>query len=131
MQNDQDVIAGVLKAYEAALNASDVARVEALYTADGVFMPAGFPTAEGRDAVRASYTGIFGMIRLNVRFAIDEISVEGDLAFARTRSVGTVTVLGTDTGTAAPEENRELFVLRRMGEGWKIARYLFNKPSQS
>jgi len=123
------VITGVLKAYEAALNASDVAQVEALYTPDGVFMPAGFPTAEGADAVRASYTAIFGMIQLNVSFTIDEISVQGDLAFARTRSVGTVKVLAT--GTAAPEENRELFVLRRMGEGWKIARYLFNKSSQS
>jgi uncharacterized protein (TIGR02246 family) len=129
MRHEQEVIAGVLKAYEAALNASDVAQVEALYTPDGVFMPAGFPTAEGEDAVRASYTAIFGMIQLNVRFTIDEISVHGDWAIARTRSVGTVKVLAT--GTAAAEENRELFVLRRTGEGWKIARYLFNKPSQS
>jgi hypothetical protein len=42
-----------------------------------------------------------------------------------------VTVVGTGTGTEAPEENRELFVLRRTGEGWKIARYLFNTSGQS
>jgi uncharacterized protein (TIGR02246 family) len=129
MRQEQEAIAGVLKVYEAALNASDVGQVEALYTPDGVFMPAGFPTAEGHQAVRASYTAIFGMIQLNIRFTIDEIGVEGGLAYARTRSVGTVKVLAT--GTTAPEENRELFVLRRTAEGWKIARYLFNKSSQS
>ena len=129
MRHEQEAIVGVLKAYESALNASDVAQVEALYTPDGVFMPAGFPTAEGQDAVRASYAAIFGMIQLSVLFTIEEIGVQGDLAFARTRSGGTVKVLAT--GTSAPEENRELFVLQRTGEGWKIARYLFNKSSQS
>lgn len=128
MSDAQEAITGVLQAYEFALNAADAAQVEALYTVDGVFMPAGFPTAEGAAAVRASYAAIFGMIQLRIRFTIDEIGVAGDLAFARTRSAGTVTVLAT--GATGPEENRELFVLRRTDGGWKIARYLFNKPGQ-
>jgi ketosteroid isomerase-like protein len=33
------------------------------------------------------------------------------------------------TGATAPEKNRELFVFTRGADGWKIARYMFNKVS--
>ena len=49
------------------------------------------------------------------------------IAFARTGSKGTVTVLAD--GTTAPEENRELFVFQKEDGVWKIARYMFNKTS--
>ena len=35
----------LLTTYETSLNAGDAARIEQLYAEDGVFMPAGFPTA--------------------------------------------------------------------------------------
>ena len=35
----------LLANYETSLNAGDAGRIEQLYTVDGVFMPAGFPTA--------------------------------------------------------------------------------------
>ncbi len=59
--------------------------------------------------------------------AVVEIEVHGDLAFARTGSKGTVTILAD--GSSAPEENRELFVFEKHRGEWKIARYMFNKSS--
>ncbi|MDP9203766.1 MAG: SgcJ/EcaC family oxidoreductase [Gemmatimonadota bacterium] len=118
---------GLLATYETSLNAADAARIEQLYTEDGVFMPAGFPTASGRPAVRGAYDAVFKNIRIAIHFTVDELKVKGDFAYARTHSAGTSTVVAT--GASGPETNRELFIFARGKNGWKIARYLFNKPS--
>ena len=117
----------LLANYETSLNAGDAARIEQLYTVDGVFMPAGFPTASGRPAVRGAYDAVFKNIRIAIHFTVDELKVKGDFAYARTHSAGTSTVVAT--GASGPEANRELFIFARTADGWKIARYLFNKPS--
>ena len=124
---DQDAIQATLHAYGDALNATDAEAAVAAYTEDGVFMPTGAPTATGTEELLASYRFIFSQIRLNVAFAIHEITVEGHYAYAVTSSQGTQTVLTSDT--TGPEANRELFVLRRNGNEWKIARYMFNKSA--
>jgi uncharacterized protein (TIGR02246 family) len=117
----------LLATYETALNAGDAGRIEQLYTDDGVFMPAGFPTASGRSAVRGAYEAVFKNIRIAIHFTVDELKVKGDFAYARTHSDGTSTVVAT--GATGPEKNRELFVFARGKNGWKISRYLFNKES--
>ena len=125
--NNQEEIRSILDRYEAALNASDVDAVLALYAAGGVFMPTNAPTARGTTALRAAYEHVFGTIKLNIAFSIDEIVVNDNLAFATTGSKGQVTILSENV--TAPEENRELFVFQKIDEDWKIARYMFNKTS--
>ncbi len=122
-----DEIQTVLDRYEKALNASDVDAVIELYAADGVFMPASAPTAVGAESVRAAYQHVFTMIKLNIAFTVDEIVADGSIAFARTGSKGSVTILAEDM--TVPEENRELFVFQKQDGVWKIARYMFNKTS--
>jgi uncharacterized protein (TIGR02246 family) len=117
----------LLASYETSLNAGDAGRIEQLYTVDGAFMPAGFPTASGRPAVRGAYDAVFKNIRIAIHFTVDELKVKGDFAYARTHSAGTSTVVAT--GASGPETNRELFIFARTATGWKIARYLFNKAS--
>ncbi len=119
----------LLLSYEKALNASDVPAVLALYAKDGVFMPSEAPTAVGQAAVEQAYRFVFSQIKLNIKFSIDEIQVNGDLAFARTISRGTTDVLAA--GITVPEENRELFVLVKENGAWKIGRYMFNKMKPS
>src|SRR5437016_9256959 len=117
----------LLATYETSLTAGDAARIEQLYAEDGVFMPAGFPTAAGRSAVRGAYDAVFSNIRIAIHFTVDELTVKGDVAYARTHSAGTATVLAT--GASGPEANRELFIFARGANGWRIARYMFNKAS--
>ncbi len=121
---DRREIQTVLDRYETALNASDVDAVAELYADDGVFMPSSAPTAVGIEGVRATYEFVFTQIKLNVAFTVEEIVGDGSIAFARTGSKGSVTVLAD--GTTTPEENRELFVFRKEDGVWKIARYMFN-----
>jgi len=117
----------LLATYEKSLNAGDAGQIEQLYAEDGVFMPAGFPTASGSSAVRGAYDAVFSHIRIAIHFTVDELTVKGDVAYARTHSAGTATVVAT--GASGPEANRELFIFARGPGGWKIARYMFNKAS--
>ena len=126
-EEERNAIEATLMNYGAALNASDVDGVLVLYTEDGVFMPTEGPTAAGKEQIRAAYEQTFGIIKLDIAFTIDEIVQYGDFAFARTLSMGEVTVLAEDV--TLPEENRELFVLEKAGDEWRIARYMFNKMS--
>ncbi|QQS31531.1 MAG: SgcJ/EcaC family oxidoreductase [Sphingobacteriales bacterium] len=122
---EKQAIEKLLFLYRDALNASDANKVLPLYTNDGVFMPSNAPSAIGQEQVKASYEFVFKTIQLNIEFFIDEIVVNGDFAFARTTSKGTTLI--RENGQTVPEENRELFVLQKVGGQWKIARYMFNK----
>ncbi|MFI6276944.1 YybH family protein [Streptomyces sp. NPDC050988] len=118
-------IVAVLRSYERALNASDVAGVVRLYTADAVLMAPNAPAAIGTDAVSAAYTGIFQAIDLDLAFEVAEVHVVSpEWAFLRSTSNGSVVVLAN--GAQIPSSNQELFVLQKCEGRWKLARYSFS-----
>ncbi len=113
----------VLQQYEQALNASDTAASLALYSSEPIFMPQFALAQIGRDAVQATYEQIFQTIQLKVKFTIHEVEPMGELAYVRTTSAGTTTVLADDKTT--DEGNNELFIFKQENGDWKIHRYLF------
>jgi uncharacterized protein (TIGR02246 family) len=117
----------LLRRYETALNQSDVATIVSLYSPDGIFMAQHRSPAIGAAQVEQAYREILGAIRLNIRFDIDEVVVASPtVAYARTRSSGTTTILANNAQVS--EGNQELFVLVRGESGgeWKIGRYIFS-----
>ena len=88
-------------------------------------MPSEIPSAIGSENILKSYEFIFTQIQLSIEFFIEEIEIEGNLAFATTSSKGSVLIHAT--GDNMPEANRELFVFEKENDEWKIARYMFNK----
>jgi len=124
-EKEQSEIKKVLFSYRDALNESNAEKVLSLYTENGVFMPSSAPTAIGQDQLKGTYEFVFNNIQLNIEFYIDEIEIVGEYAFARTTSKGTTLIRAS--GETVPEENRELFVLRKENGSWKIDRYMFNK----
>ncbi len=118
---------GVLHDYEVALNQADVDRIVALYAEDGVFMAQHRGPAQGREEIQQAYEDIFGVIRLDIAFDVDEVVVVSrTVAYARTRSVGTTTIVAD--GATVSEANQELFILVRESESdpWRIGRYIFS-----
>lgn len=109
--------------YRNALAASDTVAIKAAYTTDGVVMGPGVPTAAGSPALAMTYNAIFCAVKLNLKFHIDEMIIGQRYAFVRSVSTGTATIDGTE----AKEDNRELFVVRKEDDSWKIARYIYNK----
>ena len=128
MTINENQIRDLLVTYERSLNTGDADLAASCYAADGVFMPTTLPTVTGAD-MADGYRRIFDAIRLNVTFTIDELVVTSDeTAHALTRSNGTQTVLST--GDESAESNREIFLFQRNNtDGWKIFRYMFNKPA--
>jgi uncharacterized protein (TIGR02246 family) len=126
MTKNEQAVAQVLEAYNAALNASDTNSVMPLYADDGVFMPAFSPSAVGAEAVRKAYDAVFAQIKLTVKFDIAEIvELSPEWVFARTNSAGKT--LNHATGATTSEGNQELFIFRKSKEGkFKIARYSFS-----
>ena len=118
----------LLAEYKTSLNTSNAALAQSLYAKDGVFMPTGAPSAIGSEEILKSYEFIFSQIQLNIEFYIDEIVVDGNLAYAMTSSKGKTLI--HENGQTVPEENRELFVFEKIDGAWKIARYMFNKTKK-
>lgn len=115
----------LLMNYKETLNNADAAQATSLYTKDGVFMANGAPSAIGAEQIKSTYEYFFSQIQLNIEFYIEEIVIENNIAFAITSSKGTILI--HETGATIAEENRELFVLEKENNAWKIARYMFNK----
>ncbi|MGL1884909.1 MAG: nuclear transport factor 2 family protein [Reichenbachiella sp.] len=126
-KDNKKAIEQLLEEYKKSLNTSDAKLASSLYIKDGIFMPTEAPSAIGTENILASYQFIFTQIQLNIEFYIEEIVVEGDMAFATTSSKGTVLIHAN--GQTVPEENRELFVFEKVDGEWKIARYMLNKTS--
>lgn len=124
-KEEKQKIEALLSEYKKSLNTSDAKLAQSLYTKDGVFMPTEAPSGIGSEGILKSYEYVFSQIQLNIEFFIEEIQIEGDMAFAVTSSKGTTTIHAT--GDTFPEANRELFVFEKVNGEWKIARYMFNK----
>lgn len=124
-KKEKQNIEDLLNEYKKSLNTSDAKLAQSLYTKDGVFMPTEAPSGIGSENILKSYEYVFSQIQLNIEFFIEEIEVEGNMAFAVTSSKGTVKILAN--GVEATEANRELFVFEKVDGEWKIARYMFNK----
>ena len=125
MKEEKQKIESLLREYKKSLNTSDAKLAQSLYAKDGVFMPTETPSAIGSEAILKSYEFIFTQIQLSIEFFIEEIEVEGNMAFAVTNSKGTVKIHAN--GFEAPEANREVFIFEKVDGEWKISRYMFNK----
>ncbi len=125
IKEEKQKIETLLEEYKKSLNTSDAKLAQSLYTKDGVFMPTEAPSGIGSENILKSYEFVFSQIQLNIEFFIEEIEVEGNMAFAVTSSKGSVKIHAN--GIEVPEANRELFVFEKVNGEWKIARYMFNK----
>lgn len=128
-KKEKQKIETLLGQYERSLNTADAKLAQSLYTKDGIFMPTEAPSGIGSEGILRSYEYVFSQIQLNIKFYIEEIEVEGNMAFAVTSSSGTTFIRAT--GDTLPEANRELFVFEKVNGEWKIARYMFNKTERS
>lgn len=120
---DAAAVVEVVTSYGDRLRAGDVAGIVGLFTADAIVLAPDLDVSAGSEALAAVYRSALDAIGMDFDFEVIDISVWGDTAVACTRSSGATTVHAT--GDRTPLRFRELFVLRRDGAAWRIARYMF------
>lgn len=114
----------VVELYFKALNEGDIETILRLYHRDSVFLPKNAPAVRGIDDIAKAYRALFAAATLNTTHVYHHVSVHGDVAIVESQANGTLTIL--DTKTAVPANDKELFVLRKIKNQWKIDRYMFN-----
>lgn len=119
---DQQAVESVVKEYFMALNASDATKIVSLFTADGEVLPPQAPTAKGSSQILGTYQYVFGILKLDLKVAIDRVLILKEYAIVTSTSVGTA------NGTEVTGGYRETFILRKENSVWKIARYMYNTP---
>lgn len=114
----------VVHRYEQLLNAGDTAGIVDLFASDGVAEWNDKPTFATRQAKIAAYDALFRTAKFSTVFGYAGIDVAGDTAVVRTYHHKGATIL--EGGKEFVDLNREVFVLRKLGNGWKIKLYIFN-----
>jgi uncharacterized protein (TIGR02246 family) len=126
--NEQDsaaISSLVTNTYANALNASDANAISNAFTADGVLMAPDAPTMVGTAAIKATYESVFSSLALHLAFTIDEVVIDGEYGYVRSHSAGTVTIAGQE----APAAYREIFIVKKVDNQWKLAWYEYNQPN--
>jgi uncharacterized protein (TIGR02246 family) len=109
----------------AAVNASDAARVLAVWADDGVLMPPHHPAVRGRSALAQYFSNLFSRRRVRFVFTSSEIQLAGDAAFERVTYVSSA--WPATGGPAIEDMGKGLHVYRREADGsWKLAQDIWN-----
>ncbi len=121
MSADHDAIRGVIDTWLAATRAGDIDAVLELMAPDAIFLIAGRPTIQGRDAFAQNLRAVLADHAIESTGDIDEIEVSGDMAYCRTRL--TVTMISKHSSTPMPHNSHTLSILRRGADGrWRLTR---------
>ena len=110
-------------AFVAAFNTKDVPKVLDLYAENSVFMPPNEPIIRGKDALKNFYDALFVKGATNLRMEIAEVSGHGPIAYQS----GTYEMnLEPATGAPGRDRGKYLFVVRKMGAGWRYQYTMWN-----
>ena len=113
--------------YRDALASGNSEAVKNTFAVNGAVIPPSSATYRGAENIKENYDNIFKNVSLDLQFDIDEIIIEGDYGFVRSTSGGFAKIKAT--GESSPEVNRELFIVHKENNNWKIAFYMYNKMS--
>ena len=111
----------------AAVNSNDAAAVAACYTDDAIMMSPNEASAEGKQAIQASYQDMFQQGAVKVALTARETEVSGDWAFETGTSSATVTPKTAPKSAAKKTDkpfevvSRYVVVLKKQADGsWKV-----------
>ncbi len=121
MSADHDAIRQLIETWLRATREGDIDAVLALMAPDVVFLVAGQPPMEGRDAFAQGLQSALANSAIESTSEIDEITVCGDLAYCRTRL--SVTVTSKHGKLPLQRTGHTLSILRKGSDGkWLLTR---------
>lgn len=91
MSNDEQAIRDLIARWLQATRDGNVEAVLALMAPDVIFLVAGQPPMQGRDAFEQSLRTVLAAHAIESHSTIDEVVIAGDLAYCRTQLAVTIT----------------------------------------
>ena len=114
----------VVNLYEQALNEGNTKKIVSLFADDSVAEWNNKRTYATTQQRTEGYDALFKIAKFKTVFAYDAINVYGDAVVIRTHHHKGATVM--ENGRPVTDLNREVFVLNKTSQGWKIVLYTFN-----
>ncbi|NNA42851.1 nuclear transport factor 2 family protein [Pseudomonas lactis] len=114
----------VVNQYEQALNEGNTKKIVSLFADDSVAEWNNKPTYTTAQQKTEGYDALFKIAKFKTVFAYDAVNVYGDAVVIRTHHHKGATVM--ENGQPVTDLNREVFVLHKTSQGWKIVLYTFN-----
>ncbi|HEY0061573.1 MAG TPA: SgcJ/EcaC family oxidoreductase [Telluria sp.] len=120
MSADEQAIRQLIERWLQATKSGDVDAVLALMAPDVVFLVAGQPPMEGRDAFEHSLRSALASNAIESHSTIEEIVVAGDLAYCRTQL--SVTITSKHGNLPLQRTGHTLSILRKQDGSWRLTR---------
>jgi uncharacterized protein (TIGR02246 family) len=121
MNHDETAIRTLIRSWMEATRAGDVDAVLSLMAPDAIFLVAGQPPMAGRDAFARSLRGVLAEHTIESRNEIEEVVINGDLAYCRTSLL--VTITSRHGNLPLQRTGHTLSILRKRDNGqWVLTR---------
>lgn len=121
MSADEQAIRELIGRWIEATRDGDVEAVLELMAPDAVFLVAGQPPMQGREAFEKSLRGVLADNTIDSASEVDEVAVSGDMAYCRTRL--SVTVTSKHGNLPLQRTGHTLTILRKGSDGkWLLTR---------
>ncbi len=120
MQADELEIRRLIAAWIVATQDGDIDTVLSLMAPDVIFLVAGQPPMVGREAFATNLRALLGGHSIAAHGSVDEVLVDGDLAYSRTTLA--VTVTPKAGGVGKTRRGATLSIWRRLGGQWLLTR---------
>jgi uncharacterized protein (TIGR02246 family) len=123
--NDEQAIRQIEATFVERGNAGDADGVMGCCTDDVMLMPPGAPAVAGADAVREWLAGLYEQFAVNLTTVIEDLVVEGGLAYQSTSFTWTLTPKGG--GESVSESGKAVVIYKRGPDGtWRLAIDIWN-----
>jgi ketosteroid isomerase-like protein len=122
---DRAAIARATAELLAAVNASDVDRILAVWADEAVLMPPHHPSVHGKEALADYFRSLFARSRFSFAFISSDVQLAGNTALER---VTYTAIVWSQTGGPPSEDTgKGLHVYRRGPDGsWKLTQDIWN-----
>lgn len=121
MSSDEQAIRQLIERWISATREGDVDTVLGLMAPDVIFLVAGQPPMQGRDAFAKSLNTVLSENVIESASQVDEVVVSGDLAYCRTRL--SVTITSRHGMLPMQRTGHTLSILRKGTDGqWLLTR---------
>jgi len=122
-QDQTQQLRQAINGFAAALNDADLTSAQDFFTEEGKFMPQGFRTLNAQE-LQLNGNSFLAANTFHIAFNIQDISIEND--FATIIAEAKTNQKNRESAVMLEKTSRDFFVFRKIGDVWKIHRYIFN-----